>query len=202
MIYSTGFCRRLSDLPRPVREFVGRKQEINDIKKYVIPDPENNFRCVLVHGAVGIGKTATAINAANEIRDNNDNIAVAYINCSYVSSLDDLAKKISKQVYHFCFNEPIAEDVKMRLIKEQDLFTVLLLDNFQCLLPDRQANMQPEMRRMDPNELAKIGEFISDIVKDSAKVNLLVTSSEVVFLERGQRVISLQPLVRITHSSF
>ena len=90
----------------------------------------------------------------------------------------------------------------MRLIKEQDLFTVLLLDNFQCLLPDRQANMQPEMRRMDPNELAKIGEFISDIVKDSAKVNLLVTSSEVVFLERGQRVISLQPLVRITHSSF
>ena len=194
MISSTGICRSLSDLPRPVRKFVGRYQEINDIKKYVIPDPENDCRCVLVHGAVGIGKTATAINAANEIRDNNDNIAVAYINCSNVSSLDDLTKKISKQVYDIPFDEPIAEDVKMRLIKEQDLFTVLLLDNFQCLLPDRQANMQPEMRRMDPNELAKIKTFISDIVKDSAKVNLLVTSSEVVFLETGQRVISLQPL--------
>ena len=186
----------MSHLPRPVREFVGRKQEINDIKKYLIPDPENNCRCVLVHGAVGIGKTATAINAANEIRDNNDNTAVVYINCNYVSSLDDLAGKISKQVYHTALNEPI-EEVKRWLINEQYLFTILLLDNFQFLLPlsaSGQTNMQLELK-IDPTEKQKITTFITKIASASAKAKLLITSSEnVCFPETGQQLIGLHPL--------
>ena len=197
MISSTDICRSLSALPLPVREFVGRNQEINDIKKYIIPDPENDCRCVLVHGAVGMGKTTTAIKAANEIRDDNGNTAVVYINCNFVSSLDDLAGKISKQVYHMPFNEPI-EDVKRWLINEQDLSTILLLDNFQFLLPlsaNGQANMQPELKRIDRTEMLKITTFVTEIVSASPKAKLLVTSSEIIaFPETGQQRIRLHPL--------
>ena len=187
----------MSDLPRSVREFVGRNQEINDIKKYVISDPENDCRCVLVHGAVGMGKTTTAIKAANEIREHHDNTAVVYINCNYVSSLDDLAEKISKQVNRIPFNEPI-EEVKRWLINEQDLVMILLLDNFQFLLPlnaSGQANMQLELRRIDLTEMQKITTFITEIVSASAKTKLLVTSSEIVaFPGTGQQRIRLHPL--------
>ena len=77
-----------------------------------------------------MGKTATAIKAANEIRDNDDNTAVVYINCNVVNSCDDLAVKISQQIYHFPLNEFTAE-IKRRLISEKDLLIILLLDNFQ-----------------------------------------------------------------------
>ena len=77
-------------------------------------------------------KTTTAIKAANEIRDNDTNTAVVYINCSIVNSSDDLAVNISQQIYNFPLNES-TEEVKRRLITEKDLLVILLLDNFQYL---------------------------------------------------------------------
>jgi len=191
----SGACKRLSKLPRPSRPFVNRKEGLNKIKNYL--RRENDCRCVFVHGAVGMGKTATAVKAANEIRDNDDKTAVVYINYKYVRSVDDLALKIAKQVYHFPLNEPISE-VKRRLTNEQDLFTVLLLDNFEHLLhlstENGQANIQSE-RKIDPNEGSKIMKFIKEIVTDSANVKLLVTSSEnVSFPGTGQEWIRLLPL--------
>ena len=143
-----------------------------------------------------MGKTITAIKAANEIRDNSDNTAVVYLNCKYVRSLDDLAWKIAKQVYHFPLNEPISE-VKRRLINEEELYTVLLLDNFERLrdlsAETEQANIQSE-RRIDPNEAKEIKKFITEVVKASTRVNLLITSSEnAVFPETGQQFIRLRP---------
>ena len=139
----------MSYLPRPIRKFVNRNQEIEDIKKHLLLHPENDCSCVLVHGAVGMGKTATAIKAANEIRDNDTKTAVVYINCSIINSSDDLAVKISQQIYNFPLNES-TEEVKRRLISEKDLLVILLLDNFQYLDPlDRnqreEANVYPEI---------------------------------------------------------
>ena len=199
VICFTGACRYLSHLPRPTRKFVNREQEIEDIKKHLLLHPENDCSCVLVHGAVGMGKTATAVKAANEIRDNDDNTAVVYINCCVVNSCDDLAAKISQQIYHFPLNESTAE-VKRRLISEKDLLVILLLDNFQYLEPlDRndEANMNPEITRIDQTEGFKVKKFITEIITASTNVKLLVTSSVLAFFpETCQQIVSLHPLER------
>ena len=189
----------MSDLPGPVPHFVNRKEELSDIKKFLSQEQSLNdrCRCVLIHGAVGMGKTATAIQAANELRDNSENTAVIYVNCKYMSSLNDLAWKIATQVHHYPLNEPVSE-VKRRLINESDLYTVVLLDNYEHLLhlnrESRQANTQPE-RRVDAAEAQEIMNFILEIVKaDSGKVKLLVTSTEnVLFPDTGQKWIRLLP---------
>ena len=199
VICFTGACRFLSHLPRPIRKFVNREQEIEDIKKHLLLHPENDCSCVLVHGAVGVGKTATAIKAANEIRDNDDNTAVVYINCSVVNSCDDLAVKISQQIYHFPLNESTAE-IKRRLISEKDLLVILLLDNFQYLDPlDRieEANMNPEITRIDQTEGFNVKKFITEIITASTNVKLLVTSSVgACFPETCQQTVRLHPLER------
>ena len=197
IICFTGACRGLSNLPRPSRKFVNRNQEIEDIKKHSLPHPRNDCSCVLVHGAVGMGKTATAIKAANEIRDNDDNTAVVYINCNVVNSCDDLAVKISQQIYHFPLNEFTAE-IKRRLISEKDLLIILLLDNFQSLVPlhrNEEANMNPEITRIDQTEELKVKKFITEIITASTKVKLLVTSSVwACFPETCQQTVRLDPL--------
>ena len=197
IICFTGACRGLSNLPRPSRKFVNRNQEIEDIKKHLLSHPENDCSCVLVHGAVGMGKTATAIKAANEIRDNDDNTAVVYINCNVVNSCDDLAVKISQQIYHFPLNESTAE-IKRRLISEKDLLIILLLDNFQSLDPlhrNEEANMNPEITRIDQTEELKVKKFITEIITASTKVKQLVTSSVwACFPETCQQTVRLDPL--------
>ena len=198
VICFTGACRDLSHLPPPIRKFVNRKQKIEEIKKHLLHQ-ENDCSCVLVHGAVGMGKTATAIKAANEIRDNDDNTAVVYINCCVVNSCDDLAAKISQQIYHFPLNESTAE-VKRRLISEKDLLVILLLDNFQYLDPldrNEEANMNPEITRIDQTEGFKVKTFITEIITASTNVKLLVTSSVLAFFpETCQQIVSLHPLER------
>ena len=189
----------MSHLPRPTRKFVNRKQEIEDIKKHLLLHPENDCSCVLVHGAVGMGKTATAIKAAHEILDNDDNTTVVFIDCSVVNSCDDLAAAISKQIYHFPLNESTAE-VERRLISEKDLFVILLLDNFQYLDPldrNEEANMNPEITRIDQTEGFKVKKFITEIITASTNVKLLVTSSVLAFFpETCQQMVSLHPLER------
>ena len=181
----------MSDLPRPIPHFVNRKKELSDIKKLLSHEPGNVCECVIIHGTVGMGKTATAIKATNEIRDNSNDTAIIYVNCKYVSSLDDLAGKISKQVYHFPLNEPVSK-VKRRLISEEDLYTVVFLDNFECL-QSSQASAEPE-GQIDEEEKQKITKFILEIVQGSGKVKLLITSSEHVFIQdSGQEKVRLNP---------
>ena len=148
-----------------------------------------------------MGKTATAIKAANEIRDNDGNTTVVYINCRIVNSRDDLAVKISQQIYHFPLNESTAE-VKRKLISEKNLLVILLLDNFQYLDPldrNEEANMHPEITGIDQTEGDKVKKFISEIITASTNVKLLVTSSvRAHFPETGQQTVTLYPLGRST----
>ena len=146
-----------------------------------------------------MGKTATAIKAANEIRDNDDNTAVVYINFNVVNSCDDLVAKISQQIYHFPLNESTAE-IKRRLISEKDLLVILLLDNFQYLDPlnrNEEANMNPEITRIDQTEGLKVKKFITEIITASSNVKLLVTSSVGEYVpETCQHIVRLDPLER------
>ncbi|KAL9986233.1 hypothetical protein ACROYT_G000344 [Oculina patagonica] len=188
----SGVLRKMSGLPRPVRHFVNRVRELTEMKKYLSPDPQNDCRCVLVHGAIGMGKTTTAIKATNEMLDTNPNTVVVYVNCRYVASFVDLAERIGNQLHHFPFNESISE-MKWRLINDEEFYTILFLDNFEFLLhlgDSWSAEKQSEML-MEESEIMK---FITEIATKSRKVRLLVTSSENVdFPAASQERIRLLP---------
>ncbi len=182
----------MSGLPRPVRHFVNRARELTEIRKYLSPDPQNDCRCVLVHGAIGMGKTATAIKATNEMLDTNPNTVVVRVNCRYVASFLDLAEKIGNQLHHFPFNESISE-MKRRLINEEEFYTILFLDDFEFLLHLGDSN-NAEKQSGTLMEESEIMNFITEIVTESRRVRLLVTSSENVdFPETGQERIRLLP---------
>ena len=194
-IFFIGACRDLSHLPQTIPHFVNRAQECSDIGRYLCS--EHNCRCVLVHGVTGVGKTSTAIKVANDRLDSDSRTVVVYVNCRYLNSLDDFAGKALQQVYHYPVEDPISE-LKNRL-KSQDCYTVLLLDNFEFLryLGDTEQDTPHEgaiaQGRMTPScEGSKIMTFITEVVKTSRKVKLLVTSSEnVVFPGLGQEVVHL-----------
>ncbi len=185
----------MSQLPQTVPHFVSRDQECEAIKGYLCPT--HNCRCVLVHGVTGVGKTSTAIKVANERLDSDSRTVVAYVNCRYITSLDDFTEKVLQQVYHYPVENPISE-LKNRL-KSQDFYTILLLDNFEFLLhldDSGQENfheLEMVQERMNPSsEESKVMNFITETVMISRKVKLLVTSSEkVVFPSLGQEMIHL-----------
>ena len=184
----------MTRLPRPIKHSVNRTTELKGIKNFLATDPLNDCRCVLVHGAIGMGKTTTAVKAANEILDTNPDTAIVYVNCRYVASHDDLAVKVGSHLYDSPFNEPISE-IKRRLINEEEFYTILFLDNFEFLLhlsDSRVAEKQSERL----NEESEIMNCVTEIVtkSKSRKVSLLVTSSENVdFPETGQERIRLLP---------
>ena len=134
---------------------------------------------------------------ANDRLDSDSRTVVVYVNCRYITSLDDFAEKALQQVYHYPVDNPKSE-LKNRL-KGQDCYTVLLLDNFEFLLhlgdigqetPHEGAMAQG--RLIPPCKKSEIMEFITEIVKISGKVKLLVTSSEkVVFPSLGQEDVHL-----------
>ena len=107
--------------------------------------------------------------------------------------------KISQQIYHFPLNESTAE-TKRRLISEKDLLAILLLDNFQYFDPltrNEEANINPEITRIDQTDGLKVKTFITEIITTSTNVKLLVTSSVCAHVpEICQHIVRLCPLER------
>ena len=144
-----------------------------------------------------MGKTSTAIKVANDRLDSDSRTVVVYINCRYVDSLDDFAGKALQQVYHYPVEDSISE-LKSRL-KSQDCYTVLLLDNFEFLLHlddtglgTHHEGAMAHGRMTTPCEGSKVMNLITEIIKISRKVKLLVTSSEKVpFPGSGQETVHL-----------
>ena len=186
----------MSLLPRPIRHFVNRKRELSEIKRFLNKkDSQNDCRCILLHGSVGMGKTSTAVKAVNEILDADSETVVAYVNCRFLASLDDLVGKIAKQLYHFPFREPAIGRIKSLLIEEENFHPLLLLDNFEFLVQlDDGRSMEMQAERKFPSEKTEIMKFFRDIATKSKKAHLLVTSSKNIdILQTGQQWIKLLP---------
>lgn len=183
----------MSLLPRTVTHFVNRETECQKIKDCL--SPLHNCRCLLIHGATGMGKTTVAMKVANDIRNSDGRTTVIYVNCRDIKLYNDFASKVLQQVYHYPVEDPVAE-LKNRL-KSQDFSTILFLDNFEFLLhlDDRMQPTGNELshQRMNPSkEGSKIKELLNEILMVAGKVKLLLTSSEKVsFPEAGQETLSL-----------
>ena len=161
--------------------FVNRENECKQIMKCL--HPEDECRCVFLHGAPGMGKTALAIKVADKILKTDDRTVAVYVNCNYIDSFDDFAEKVLQQIYHHPLNDPIPA-MKQRL-KSNAFHTILLLDNFEYL-----------NHLIDPIERTRVEKCIVEIVTSCRNVKLLVTSSEFdvgVFPEIGRETIPLTP---------
>ncbi|XP_068693403.1 uncharacterized protein [Montipora foliosa] len=192
--------RNLSELPEAIPHFVHRQSdELSKILTCL--RPENRCKCVLLHGAPGIGKTTLAIKAANEILLPNGHELVVYINCKYIYSYADFSEKVIRQIYHSRYpaNNPEAE-IKNRLIAlNKSFFILLLLDNFEFLLGNANDNEQENRRSAaslfpNSNDRRLIENSIVEISKCARNVKLLVTSSRAVcFPQIGEKKITLNP---------
>ena len=158
---------------------MNRENEREQIMKYL--DPADECRCVFLHGAPGMGKTALAIKVANEILES-EHTVVVYVNCKYIYSFDDFAGRVVQQIYHYPLNDPIPS-MKKRL-KNNDFLTILLLDNLEFL-----NNFN------DPVDGERVEECIAEVVTSCRNVKLLVTSSVNVgvFPEIGRQKVPLAP---------
>ena len=160
---------------------MNRENEREQIMKCL--HPEDECRCVFLHGAPGIGKTALAIKVANEILKTDHRTKVVYVNCNYIDSFDNFAEKVVQQIYHHPLNNPIPA-MKQRL-KSNNFRTILLVDNFEYL-----------SHFIDPNVETRVETFIAEIVTSCRNVKLLVTSAVFdvgVFPEIGREPIPLTP---------
>ena len=177
--------------------FVNREHECKVILRCL--SPTHDCKCILLHGAPGVGKTALAIKAANEILETSDRTVVVYVNCKYIDSFDDFGGKVLQQMYH-CYHLTNPKAEMMTRLRSNDLYTILLLDNFEFLLNmDERGNLPvAEMvhERMNPaqSQETKINSFVAEILSCSRKVKLMVTSTrDVVFPQIGKQLIKLAP---------
>ncbi|XP_068739696.1 uncharacterized protein [Montipora capricornis] len=200
-LYLNPHLRNLSELPEAIPHFVHRQSdELSKILTCL--RPENRCKCVLLHGAPGIGKTTLAIKAANEVLLPNGHELVVYINCKYIYSYADFSEKVIRQIYHSRYpaNNPEAE-IKNRLIAlNKSFFILLLLDNFEFLLGNANDNEQVENQRSaasscpDCNDRRMIKNSIGEISKCARNVKLLVTSSRIVcFPQIWGKTMTLNP---------
>ena len=185
----------MSLLPRKVPHFVNRETECNKIREYL--SPQHDCRCLLIHGATGMGKTTVAIKVANDIRNSDVPTVVIYVNCRNIKLSHDFAEKALQQVYHLPVENSIPE-LKNRL-KSHYFFTILLLDNFEFILHLDDKMQLPEselsLQRMNPSEEgSRIKNLINEILMVTDNIKLLLTSSETVcFPEAGQEMVHLSP---------
>ena len=185
----------MSLLPRTVPHFVNRETECEEIREYL--SQQHDCRCLLIHGATGIGKTTVATKVANDIRNSDGRTVVIYVNCRNIKLSQDFAEKALQQVYHAPVDNSIPE-LKNRL-KSQHFFTIFLLDNFEFILhlDDRMQLPESELslQRMNPSEEgSRIKNLINEILMVTDNIKLLLTSSETVcFPEAGQEMVHLSP---------
>ncbi len=152
------------NLPVQLTPFIGREQELADIKQY-IADPE--CRLITLIGPGGIGKTRLSLQAAR--KDLNEfTHGAAFVPLAAVSSIEAVIQAIANAV-NFTFYGP--SNPKVQLFNHlQEKQMLLILDNMEHLLADgiHQAN---------------ITGFLIEFLVQAPMVKLMVTSREALNLQ-------------------
>ncbi|MEA3440852.1 MAG: BTAD domain-containing putative transcriptional regulator, partial [Chloroflexota bacterium] len=140
-------------LPPQLTPFIGRKQELAEIKKLLLDEP--HCRLLTLVGAGGIGKTRLAIEAAAEAQDAFPN-GVYFVSLASVGQPEFIVPALGETLnikFHGA-REPKAQ--LLNYIRHKQM--LLLVDNFEHLLDG--------------------AELLGEMLVEAPQVTLLVTSRE------------------------
>jgi len=152
------------ELPAPATSFVGRVQELDEIRQLLLDEP--GCRMVSLVGTGGVGKTRLALAIASEIADAFPQ-GVCFVPLVKVSGTEFMVSAVAEALN---FNFSGGMDPKAQLLNHlRDKKLLLVLDNFEHLLPTA----------FSTSAAAENGvELLSDILAAAPEVTLLVTSRE------------------------
>ena len=150
------------NLPESVTEFVGRKNEINDLVELV-----NTKRLITILAPGGMGKTRLSLAVARTQIGKYDD-GVFFVPLAPLSSPDDIVTTIAENIgFVFHGENPPARQL-VNFLKDRDM--LLVLDNFEHLLDG--------------------AGLVSDIIGSTSNLKIIVTSRERLNL-RGETVYRL-----------
>lgn len=151
------------NLPAQVTPFVGRQQEIHDLKKLIASD-----RLVTVLAPGGMGKTRLSLAVARgQIGHYRD--GVYFVPLAPLSSPADIVTTIAENIGFVFHGEQAPDQQLVSFLKHRTLF--LILDNFEHLLDG--------------------AGLVSEIIQSASDVKILVTSRERLNLH-GETVYNLR----------
>jgi predicted ATPase/DNA-binding SARP family transcriptional activator/uncharacterized protein HemY len=141
------------NLPRQLTPFIGRKEELADIKKLLLDEP--HCRLLTLVGAGGIGKTRLAIEATAQVQDAFPN-GVYFVSLASVSQPEFIVPALGEALN---INFQGVSDPKARVLAYLNQRRILLLiDNFEHLLDG--------------------AELLGEILLTAPEIKILVTSRE------------------------
>jgi predicted ATPase len=154
-------------LPAPPNRFIGREEEMAELRRLLTAD---GVRLVNLVGAGGIGKTRLALTVARQLRDAfPDRVAVVLL--AALSSPEDVPAEIARTLgLPETFGRSPLQAVTDFL---RPCRTLLVLDNFEHLIQAAPA--------------------VTQILGGTEHLKVLITSREVLHLT-GERVFPVQPL--------
>ena len=153
------------NLPESVTDFVGRRQEINELRGLL-----DSKRLITILAPGGMGKTRLSVEVARtQIRDFSD--GVYFVPLAPLSSPNDIVTTIAENIGFIFHGENPPPQQLVDFLKDRTM--LLVLDNIEHLLDG--------------------AELVSDIIKSTPNIKIIVTSRERLNLQ-GETVYSLRGL--------
>lgn len=150
---ATRYAKPRTNLPSQLTPFIGRKEELDEIKRLLVNVPA--CRMLTIVGPGGIGKTRLALQAATQLLEEYDN-GVYMVSLESVDSVEQLMPTIADAL-SLSFQGRLPPKTQLiNYLREKQL--LLLLDNFEHLIDS--------------------AEFLSELLLNTTKIKLLITSRE------------------------
>jgi predicted ATPase/class 3 adenylate cyclase len=154
-------------LPAPTTRLIGREREVAHVSALL---RRADVRLVTLRGPGGVGKTRLALATAANVLDDFPS-GVFFVSLEPASSVEDVAMTLAQTLgMPVSDNEAPLNSLKDKL---RGIHTLLVLDNFEHVLP--------------------AAALVSDILKTTSTVKLLVTSREALHLS-GEVEVTVAPL--------
>jgi predicted ATPase/DNA-binding SARP family transcriptional activator len=148
-------------LPEMGTSFVGREKEVQEIRQLLTVEPE--CRLLTLTGPGGIGKTRLSVEAVSSI-DFPD--GVWFLPLVSVQDVEALVNRLTKMLGVLHGDTESPEFCLFQFLKECRL--LLVLDNFEHLLPQHPSQHAPH----------GAASFVSELVRQNPGVKVLITSRE------------------------
>jgi predicted ATPase/DNA-binding SARP family transcriptional activator len=149
-ISTPGPPQNLPVLPFP---FVGRKQELSEIRQLLLEAPER--RLITLTGPGGIGKTRLAVEAAASVfRDFRDGLFL--VSLTSIKDPGEIFSAVVEQIGLRSYQKSVNQDRLFGYLCEKQM--LLILDSYEHLIPDVR--------------------FISELLQNAPEVKVIVTSRE------------------------